>query len=493
MNIDNYYISKKRLGKGAFSVVFLGENKNTKRKVAVKKIDVENIYKLDRNVKREIELQKKMDHRNIIKLFDIIYYEQYIYLILEYCENGDLSRYQNKKPLKEIFIHKYIKDLSQGLNYLHLNKIIHRDLKPQNLLISNCGDIKIADFGFAKKFSGMEELKQTYCGSPLYMAPEILHYKKYNYKSDLWSVGIIIYEMITGVPPYHVKNFYQLIKKIENEEIKLPLKYELYISLKLQNLLYRLLIKDPSKRISCTEFFNLEWLKDKIFENENKLITFPFSNSSKSKRNIDSSRFFTSIPNNKFVNSKITTSLNSLDNINNFNNNLNFDLVFQQKNNKKINNEEDLSSSNDTFFSLDNSEDSQLSENEMSENELSNYELSDSKLTEIEKAMKESDILMSKHFTKSKPIDINSNKKSNKNINNSNNSFNSLIKEYDIVNEKDLSNPMKDFKTELNINSNPNIINKNYNTPNSIKKLFNSSFGILKESFDYLSSHNKSI
>ena len=100
---------------------------------------------------------------------------------------------------------------------------------------------------------------------------------------------------------------------------------------------------------------------------------------------------------------------------------------------------------------------------------------------------------MSKHFTKSKPIDINSNKKSNKNINNSNNSFNSLIKEYDIVNEKDLSNPMKDFKTELNINSNSNIINKKYNTPNSIKKLFNSSFGILKESYDYLSSHNKSI
>ena len=137
---------------------------------------------------------------------------------MEFCSGGDFTHFQKKRAIKEIHIHNYMKQLADGLKYLMENQILHRDLKPQNILITEGGFLKISDFGLAKEYSNMSnKLKQTYCGSPMYMAPEILHYQKYDNKSDLWSVGIILYEMITGTPPYHVKNFYQLIKKIEDQ------------------------------------------------------------------------------------------------------------------------------------------------------------------------------------------------------------------------------------------------------------------------------------
>ena len=470
MNLGDYTISNKRIGKGGFSVVYLGEQKYTKQQVAVKKIDVENIYKLNKNIKREIELHKKIKHRNIISLYDIIYDDKnhYIYLILEYCEKGDFAKFQNKQPLKEIYIQKYIKDLSEGLKYLSQYNIIHRDLKPQNLLISNCGDIKISDFGFAKEHNNIDNLKQTYCGSPLYMAPEILHYQKYNSKSDLWSVGIIIYEMITGKPPYHVKNFYQLMKLIDKENIVLPYKYKLYISKELQNLLLRLLVKEPERRIGWSEFFNVKWLKDTILERENNLLNINFNNLDKTNNGMNSSllnKEDIKIPTNKFTTEKITTNLYSLDNIENFNNNINFDLVF--------NNSEELEKSTDTFYSaedLASDDDDELAE-ELTEKQI--------KLQELKDALNETDL----------PKPINVIKQPLKT------SIEIIEDEYDLVNKNDLSNPLE--KISLNLNSinklDANIKHITLQTNYPFKKLFNSSYSILKESFDYLSSHNKSI
>lgn len=466
MNLGDYTISNKRIGKGGFSVVYLGEQKYTKQQVAVKKIDVENIYKLNKNIKREIELHKKIKHRNIISLYDIIYDDKnhYIYLILEYCEKGDFAKFQNKQPLKEVYIQKYIKDLAEGLKYLSQYNIIHRDLKPQNLLISNCGDIKISDFGFAKEHNNIDNLKQTYCGSPLYMAPEILHYQKYNSKSDLWSVGIIIYEMITGKPPYHVKNFYQLMKLIDKENIILPYKYKLYISKELQSLLLRLLVKEPQNRIGWFAFFNVKWLKDPFLERENNLLDISFSNSSDSSNSFLNKKDI-KISNNKFTNEKIATNLQSLDNIENFNNQINFDLVF--------NNSKDLAKSSDTFYSAEDSDDD---DKETIGLRLTDNEL---KIKALKVALNESD--------GAKPINI---KKQPLKT-----SMELLEQEYDLVNKSDLSNPLE--KISLNLNSinklDANIKHITLQTNYPFKKLFNSSYSILKESFDYLSSHNKSI
>lgn len=295
--IGNYEVFKKRIGKGAFSSIYKAYNKYSKELVAVKEISLDTLNKYEKSIKNETDIMKNLNHPYIVKLYDTIIDEdtENVYLVMEYMGKGDFSKYLNKRPLKEKFALKYLKQISQAMKYLLDNNIIHRDLKPQNILITDTGNIKLTDFGFARYFD-KDIMIQTICGSPLYMAPEIIKNKKYDYKSDLWSIGIIFYEMLMGEPPYKAKNIYQLIRKIENDNIEIPQKFRL--SLQCQDLLYSLLEKDPVKRITWDEFFSHILLKDKDpFEEENKLMELS---------SIDS---FPSIPKKKIeFNSNIITS-----------------------------------------------------------------------------------------------------------------------------------------------------------------------------------------
>ena len=270
--IGNYEVFKKRIGKGAFSSIYKAYNKYSKELVAVKEISLDTLNKYEKSIRNETDIMKSLNHPYIVKLYDTIIDEDTdnVYLVMEYMGRGDFSKYLNKRPLKEKFALKYLKQISQAMKYLLDNNIIHRDLKPQNILISDTGNIKLTDFGFARYFD-KDIMIQTICGSPLYMAPEIIKNKKYDHKSDLWSIGIIFYEMLMGEPPYKAKNIYQLIRKIENDIIEIPQKFRL--SLICQDLLYSLLEKDPIKRITWDEFFSHNLLKDKDpFEEENKLM-----------------------------------------------------------------------------------------------------------------------------------------------------------------------------------------------------------------------------
>jgi len=291
--VQNYVIYKKRIGKGAFSTVYKGYNKITKLQVAIKEITLDTLNKHKKMFKRETDIMMKLKHPNIITLYDTIIDEntENVYLIMDYYSRGDFSNFLKKRPLKEKYAVKYLKQLSEGLKYLLSNNIIHRDLKPQNILITDVGDIKITDFGFARYFDN-DLLIQTICGSPLYMAPEIMKSQKYDYKSDLWSVGIIFYEMLVGNTPFKSKNIYELIRRIENDEVKVPSKFKL--SINCQNLLYSLLKKNPEERISWEEFFGHTLLRDVDFnERENNLME------------ISNLNYFPSLPSNenKFINS----------------------------------------------------------------------------------------------------------------------------------------------------------------------------------------------
>tara|TARA_B110000261_G_C13080229_1_gene355655 strand:+ start:1258 stop:2493 length:1236 start_codon:yes stop_codon:yes gene_type:complete len=270
--VKDYVIYKKRIGKGAFSTIYRGYNKITKKQVAVKEITLDTLNKHKKMFKRETDIMMKLKHPNIITLYDTIIDEntENVYLIMDYYSRGDFSKFLRKRPLKEKYAIKYLKQLSKGLKYLLSNNIIHRDLKPQNILVSDIGDIKITDFGFARYFDN-DLLIQTICGSPLYMAPEIMKNQKYDYKSDLWSVGIIFYEMLVGSTPFKSKNIYELIRKIEHDKVKIPSKFKLSINCK--NLLFSLLEKDPLKRISWEDFFSHPLLKEVDFnERENNLM-----------------------------------------------------------------------------------------------------------------------------------------------------------------------------------------------------------------------------
>jgi len=282
INLDPYVITKERIGRGAFSIIYKGYNKNNKEIVAIKEINYDN-HKIIKTLTNEFEILKSLKHENIILLHETYYDKENknIYLVLDYYELGDLSKFLNKKSLKEPFAKKYMKQLSNGLEYLYENNIMHRDLKPQNILVSKEYILKITDFGFAR-YMNNDIIIKTLCGSPMYMAPEIIKYKKYNNTSDLWSIGVIMYEMLFGSPPFKSTNFIELIKDINKYRFSIPINK--VISIECRNLLYDLLQKNPSNRIQWNDFFNNKWfniMEDNSQDNSNKLLDFSINEKSK--------------------------------------------------------------------------------------------------------------------------------------------------------------------------------------------------------------------
>jgi serine/threonine protein kinase len=274
--VGQYVVDRKRIGKGASGTVYKGYHKVTKQEVAIKEISVSNVRDISKNIKREIGLMKRLKHPNIIKLYDVIPDGKYdnVYLVIEYCPKGDFSKFQKHKPIQEIHVQKYMKQLMLGLKYLNENNIMHRDLKPQNILIAKDGNIKLTDFGHAKRVKP-DDMAKTFCGSLLYMAPEIIKHdgnEKYTTKTDLWSIGCIFYEMITGSHPFRIRNHYELMEKIQ-EPIVLPEVFN--ISAEANDLLFSLLKVNPEDRITWDEFFNHNWFQtDLLVVEENKLLAF---------------------------------------------------------------------------------------------------------------------------------------------------------------------------------------------------------------------------
>jgi serine/threonine protein kinase len=249
--IGNYFFYLQPIGNGSFSTIYKGYRVSDNTPVAIKKITkiIDKKY-----INSEINVMKNLNSPYILKLYEVIHQKNYLYLILEYCNEGDLSKYIKTKNKKYNLL--YIYQIIKGLQYLYKSKIIHRDIKPHNILITN-NTIKISDFGFAKTFNE-NDLISTFCGSPLYMAPEILKLKEYTNKSDIWSLGVIIYEILFKIHPYPSKNKSELIKHLKNKkQIFIP-----NIDHDLKDLLKKILEKNEYKRISWEEIFDHKWYKD---------------------------------------------------------------------------------------------------------------------------------------------------------------------------------------------------------------------------------------
>eukprot|EP00494_Astrolonche_serrata_P029592 UN29859 len=180
---------------------------------------------------------------------------------MEYCSGGDLHSFIKKRgPLTEFVVQRFTRQVAQGLKFLRSKNLIHRDLKPQNLLLteeSSQATIKIADFGFAR-YMAETSLAETMCGSPLYMAPEILEMKKYDYKCDYWSLGAIIFQMLTKRAPFNANNHIKLLHTIKSTRVKIPA--NLQISNVCRDIILQLLQLDPKKRIDAASFFVHPWI-----------------------------------------------------------------------------------------------------------------------------------------------------------------------------------------------------------------------------------------
>lgn len=264
------YVVTSKLGSGSFAVVYKGYHKVTKVPVAIKAMSLAKLNaKLLANLEMEIAIMRQIDHPNVVKLYEIKKTEKHMYLILEFCAGGDLQQFMRRRQqqqqsgppihptaaLPEDVARHFLRELAQGMKCLWTHNLIHRDLKPQNLLLtddSSTASLKIADFGFARHLA-TASMAETLCGSPLYMAPEILKFQKYDAKADLWSVGTILFELLIGKPPYGGSNHVQLLANIERNDLKFPA--DVALSTECRALLTGLLHRRPVNRMGFDEFF----------------------------------------------------------------------------------------------------------------------------------------------------------------------------------------------------------------------------------------------
>lgn len=262
------YLVWRQIGFGSFSVVWHAKHRVHGTEVAIKEIVTGRLSKkLEESLMSEIDILRNINHPNIIQLYDMIQEPGKIHLVLEYCEGGDLSKFIQRRHgrIPEATAKHFMLQLASGLKILRDNNLIHRDLKPQNLLLSTNADnsvLKIADFGFARSLQP-RNLAETLCGSPLYMAPEIMQLQKYDAKADLWSVGAILFQLVTGKTPFTGNNQIQLLQNImRSTELYFPSDIT-DLSSDCIDLCRKLLRRNPVERLTFEEFFNHPFLSQK--------------------------------------------------------------------------------------------------------------------------------------------------------------------------------------------------------------------------------------
>lgn len=294
------------IGKGSFATVYKGFHKDGSL-VAIKSVNMLKLNKkLKDNLYSEIDILKTLQHPHIVALIDCKESTTHIHVVTELCEMGDLAgfikkrdkqhthpatadmarKYPSTNPggVHEVIVRSYTKQLASALKFLRDRNFIHRDVKPQNILlcpsvhylrtlrnapkimsasesslIPNAGVeslpmLKIADFGFARALP-TGGLADTLCGSPLYMAPEILRYEKYDAKADLWSVGTVLYELMTGKPPFRASNHVELLRKIEQAGDQIRFPENAVVTRPMKNIIRGLLRRNPVDRMPFADFF----------------------------------------------------------------------------------------------------------------------------------------------------------------------------------------------------------------------------------------------
>ncbi|XP_073668619.1 serine/threonine-protein kinase ULK1 isoform X2 [Paramisgurnus dabryanus] len=269
--VGKFEFSRKDLiGHGAFAVVFKGRNREKHDwEVAVKCINKKNLAKSQTLLGKEIKILKELKHENIVALHDFQETASSVYLVMEYCNGGDLADYLHSKgTLSEDTIRVFLQQIAGAMRVLQGKGIIHRDLKPQNILLShpagrkshsNNTCIKIADFGFARYLQN-NMMAATLCGSPMYMAPEVIMSQNYDAKADLWSIGTIVFQCLTGKAPFQASSPQDLRLFYEKNKTLSP-NIPRETSSHLRHLLLGLLQRNHKDRMDFDEFFKHPFLE----------------------------------------------------------------------------------------------------------------------------------------------------------------------------------------------------------------------------------------
>ncbi|XP_078675697.1 MAP/microtubule affinity-regulating kinase 3-like isoform X31 [Branchiostoma floridae x Branchiostoma belcheri] len=261
-NEEHPHIGKYRLlktiGKGNFAKVKLARHVPTGKEVAIKIIDKTQLNPSSlQKLFREVRIMKMLNHPNIVKLFEVIETEKTLYLVMEYASGGEVFDYLVAHGrMKEKEARAKFRQIVSAVQYCHQKRVVHRDLKAENLLLDSDMNIKIADFGFSNEFTPGNKL-DTFCGSPPYAAPELFQGKKYDGPEvDVWSLGVILYTLVSGSLPFDGQNLKELRERVLRGKYRIPF----YMSTDCENLLKRFLVLNPLKRGSLEAIMRDRWM-----------------------------------------------------------------------------------------------------------------------------------------------------------------------------------------------------------------------------------------
>lgn len=238
------------LGKGKFGNVYLAREKKSRFIVALKVLSKKQLVKhnVQHQLRREIEIQSHLHHRNILQLFGYFYDDHRVYLILEYAPRGELyKKLKDATRFDEPTTSVYISQIIDALTVCHSRDVIHRDIKPENILVGFNGQLKIADFGWS--VHAPSSRRQTMCGTLDYLPPEMVQHKVYDKSVDLWCLGVLTYEFLVGRPPFEMERTDDTYDRI----IRVQYSFPDYVSELARDFIQRLLRKIPGDRMSLEQ------------------------------------------------------------------------------------------------------------------------------------------------------------------------------------------------------------------------------------------------
>eukprot|EP01116_Phalansterium_solitarium_P017026 TRINITY_DN4096_c0_g1_i2.p1 TRINITY_DN4096_c0_g1~~TRINITY_DN4096_c0_g1_i2.p1 ORF type:complete len:513 (+),score=187.69 TRINITY_DN4096_c0_g1_i2:107-1645(+) len=263
--IEDKYIMGKELGRGAFSIVKLGTSKATGKTHAIKCIIKKNLKPTEMQLlEREIDIMDKLKHPNVIELSEIMDSPDFLYLVLELCSGGELfDAIVKRGSYSEADAAHVVKQILQGVKYCHDNGVAHRDLKPENLLLASTPGqkdvVKLADFGLSKDVES--GVLSTSCGTPDYVAPEVLLNDHYDVGVDIWSIGVITYVLLCGFPPFYGERQKDLFENIMAGRYNFPEPEWSANSEEAKDFIRHMLVTDPKKRYTAQQCLDHKWIQ----------------------------------------------------------------------------------------------------------------------------------------------------------------------------------------------------------------------------------------
>eukprot|EP00727_Mastigamoeba_balamuthi_P007897 m51a1_g3728 putative protein serine threonine kinase (355) ;mRNA; f:22933-24693 len=267
-SLESRYEVLEELGKGGFAIVRKARDRQTGDMVAIKFVDKKGVSCSPEDLqclRREIDIMMKLSHPNVLRLIDVYETPGEVIMVMEIVTGGELFyKIVDRGSFSEADAVSIVKQLVQGVAYMHDQKIAHRDLKPENLLCA--GDdknivIKIADFGLSKAFTAGDPLK-TACGTPDYAAPEVLSSSgSYSDAVDLWAVGVITYVLLCGYPPFYANSIPELFEQIKNAQYDFPPEEWSSVSDPAKDFIKKLLVVNPASRLSAKQCIEHAWLQ----------------------------------------------------------------------------------------------------------------------------------------------------------------------------------------------------------------------------------------